>query len=217
MTLAPELAGSADLVAELVRSGVRVSLGHSLATAAQARSAARAGAVGATHLFNAMGPLHHREVGLAGCALTESALFAELIGDLVHVGPDAVALALAARGPAGLCLVSDALSGAGTGCDTFHCNGREHHIHDGAAWFGGPDEPRLGGSASGQLDQVRRLVGAGVVSLEEALTMAAETPARALGLEGEFGRLAVGARADLIQLAGPDLQLEQVWVAGVRA
>lgn len=213
VTLAPELSGSADLIAELVRSGVRVSLGHSLATAAEARSAARAGAVGATHLFNAMGPLHHREVGLAGAALTESALFAELIGDLVHVGPDAIALALAARGPSGLCLVSDALSGAGTGCDHFHCNGREHHVRDGAAWFGEP--PQLGGSATGLLDQVRRLVSHGVVSLEEALTMASATPAHALGLAHERGTLTVGARADLLELTGSDLHLVRVWVGGV--
>ena len=214
MTLAPELAGSAELIAELGRAGVRVSLGHSEATAAEARAAARAGAVGATHLFNAMGPLHHREVGLAGFALAESALFAELIGDLVHVGPDAVALALAARGPAGLCLVSDALGGAGTGCDRFHCNGREHLVADGAAWFGDDGERRLGGSATGQLEQVRRLVAAGVVSVEEALTMAAETPARALGLECDLGRLAVGARADLLELSGPELRLERVWLGG---
>ncbi len=219
MTLAPELAGAGALIHELVRCGIRVSLGHSQASAEEARAAARAGAQGATHLFNAMGPLHHREMGLAGFALCEGTLFAELIGDLVHVGADAVRLALAARGPRGLCLVSDALLGAGTGCERFHCHGREHTVRDGAAWLPAASEgdpPRLAGSALSQLEMVRRLVQRGVVSLEEALTMASATPARALGLQADLGRIAPGARADLIVLSGPDLALAEVHVGGRR-
>ena len=219
MTLAPELPGAAPLVEELARCGVRVSLGHSQATASEARAAARAGAVGATHLFNAMGPLHHREVGLVGFALTDAALFAELIGDLVHVGPDALALALVARGPRGLCLVSDALSGAGTGCERFHSHGRQHIVHEGAAYFPAASPgaaPKLAGSALPQLEMVRRLVQRGVVSLAEALVMASKTPARALGLESELGRLAPGARADLIVLEGPSHELVEVYTGGVR-
>jgi len=218
MTLAPELPGAPALVAELERGGIRASLGHSVATAAEARAAARAGAVGATHLFNAMGPLHHREVGLAGFALTDAALFVELIGDLVHVGPDALALALLARGPRSLCLVSDALPGAGTGCDRFQWHGRDHVVRDGAAYHApepSDSTPKLAGSALSQLEMVRRLVAAGVVGLEDALTMATETPARALGIEMELGRLAPGARADLLVLTGAGLELAEVIVGGV--
>jgi N-acetylglucosamine-6-phosphate deacetylase len=217
VTLAPELPGSAELVAELVRCGTRVSLGHSKATAAEARAAAKAGAQGATHLFNAMNGIHHREVGLAGFALIESALVAEIIGDLAHVGPEAIELALAARGPEGLALVSDALRGAGTGCDVFHSHGRDHEIHDGTAYYSaGPGRPerQLAGTAMGQLDMVRRLVARGVVGLEDALRMASETPARALGLERELGVLAPGARADLIVLNSNDLGLVDVLVGG---
>lgn len=217
MTLAPELPGSADLVAELVRSGVRVSLGHSLATSAQARSAARAGATGATHLFNAMRPWHHREVGLAGAALLDDALVPELIGDLVHVGPEAVEIALAARGARHLCLVSDALKGAGTGCDRFEWHGRSHLVRAGAAFYPVEREgaePRLAGSATGQLEAVRRLVGRGVVGLADALTMASHAPARSLGAETDVGRIAPGCRADLIALALPDLALAGVWIDG---
>ncbi|HJO27434.1 MAG TPA: amidohydrolase family protein [Planctomycetota bacterium] len=217
VTLAPELPGSAELAAELVRCGVRVSLGHSRASGAEALAAARAGAVGVTHLFNAMTGVHHRDAGLAGIGLTEDTLFAELIGDLVHVDERAVDLALAARGPGGLCLVSDALRGAGTGCDIFHDHGREHRVRDGAAWIrdgsGAPE--RLAGSASSQLDMVRTLVGRGVVSPAEALTMAAETPSRALGLD-DRGVLEPGRRADLVQLEGGGLTLGAVWVAGRR-
>jgi N-acetylglucosamine-6-phosphate deacetylase len=217
MTLAAELPGAPALIDELRRCGVRVSLGHSQATAAQARAAARAGAAGATHLFNAMGPLHHRELGLAGFALSEDALMAELIGDLEHVGADAMRLALQARGPRGLCLVSDALQGAGTGCDRFHSHGREHVVRAGTAYHPSPEPggaPRLAGSAMSQLEMVQRLVAAGVVSPEEALTMASESPARALGIEADFGRIAPGAMADLIVLDGPELRLRSVLVGG---
>ncbi len=215
MTLAPELAGSADLVRELAKAGVRVSLGHSRATAAEARAAAQAGAVGATHLFNAMPPLHHREAGLAGFALTDGALFAEIIGDLAHVGAEAFELALRARGPAGLCLVSDALRGAGTGCDVFHSHGRDHVVREGSAYYPG-SPPKLAGSAMSQLEMVRRLVARGVVGLPEALAMASATPARALGLADEIGTLRTGCAADFLVLGGPDLALEAVWVAGKR-
>ena len=223
ITLAPELPGALELVEELHRSGVRASLGHSLATAEEARRAARGESCGATHLFNAMGPWHHRRAGLSAFALTDDAVYAELIGDLCHVGPEAVTLAVRARGPRGTCLVSDALRGAGTGCDRFHWHGREHVIRDGAAWYPAEDPesddparsaPRLAGSATGQLEAVRRLVSRGVLSVEEALTMGGEAPARALGLEAELGRLVVGARADLLVLEGPGLELREVLLGG---
>lgn len=216
LTIAPELPGSAELIVELVRLGVRVSLGHSAATAEDARTAVRRGAVGATHLFNAMSGIHHRDVGLAGYALSSSALHAELIGDLVHVGADAIRLALAARGPKGLCLISDALQGAGSGCDVFHSHGRAHERR-GGAWYYPPNggaDARLAGSAMSQLEMVQGLVKNGVVSVEEALMMAAETPARALGLERELGLLAPGARADVVVLDARTMELKSVLVGG---
>ncbi|MBL4771216.1 MAG: amidohydrolase family protein, partial [Planctomycetes bacterium] len=144
-------------------------------------------------------------------------MFAEIIGDLVHVEEHAVQIALAARGPQNLCLVSDALQGAGTGCEVFHSHGRQHIVKDGAAYYPaeGPDgEPQLAGSASSQLQMVRNLTGRGVVSLEEALTMASEAPARALGLSHRLGMLAAGYAADFIVLEGPQLKLVEAFVNG---
>lgn len=219
VTVAPELSGARELLVELTRRGVRPSLGHSLATAQEARAAAAGGAVGATHLFNAMRPWHHREVGLAGFALTDGALHAEIIGDGAHVSPEAIELALEARGPAGLCLVSDALSGAGTGCEVFHVGAHRQLVRRGTAFYdddgGEPSEYSLAGSACSQLEMVRGLVQAGTVSLEEALTMAAETPAAALGRE-DLGRLAEGARADVLVLDRATLAVQEVYVGGRR-
>lgn len=209
MTIAPELDGARELIDELGRLGVRASLGHSLANVADARAAARAGALGLTHLYNAMSGLHHREAGLATFGLTTDGVHCELIGDLVHASAEAVELALRARGPEGLCLVSDALPGAGTGCDVFDVHGRAHHVRGGAAWI---DGDTLGGSVLSQLEMVRLLVERGVCGPVDALTMAAESPARALGLE-DRGVLAVGQRADLVVL-GEGLRLERVVVGG---
>ena len=166
-----------------------------------------------------MSGFHHREAGLAGFCLSESAVHAELIGDLVHVAAEGVQLALAARGARGLCLVSDALLFAGTGCEVFHWHGRAHEMRGGAAWYSAEGEgaqPQLAGSSTGQLEAVQRLVQRGVVGVEEALTMACEAPALALGMEQELGRLAVGARADLLLLEGEALRLSGVWIGGDR-
>lgn len=217
VTIAPELPGALDLIAECRRLGVRVSLGHSHANGAQAIEGFARGALGVTHLFNAMTPWHHRETGLVGEALLRDGLFAEIIGDLVHVGPRAVEMALAARGPRNLCLVSDALQGAGTGCQVFHSHGREHHVRGGAAFYPPAQEGEAGplaGSASSQWDMVRALVGAGVVSLPEALTMASEAPARALGLDAGLGILRPGSQADLVLLEPGSLRLLEVFVSG---
>lgn len=217
MTLAPELEGGPELVRELARCGIRASLGHSLARAGEARAALAAGASGATHLYNAMRPFHHREAGIAGVALTAEGVSAEIIGDLAHVGVEAFELALAARGPRELCLVSDALAGAGTGCERFEWHGRQHLVREGSAYHAprAPgEEARLAGSAMSQLEMVRRLVERGVLGLADALTIASTAPARALGEWPSRGELRAGARADLVVLEGAGLALRRVLVAG---
>lgn len=233
LTIAPELPGSLDLIEELARLGIRASLGHSAARSSEALAATRKGASGVTHLYNAMSGFHHRDVGLVGTAWAEQGLFVELIGDLVHSSRAAVEQALACCGPERLCLVSDALSGAGTGCDVFDVRGREHHVREGAAWLevpvqraaqdstGDDSEPepepewRLGGAILSQHAALRQLVQGGVVSLEDALSMASRAPARALGLENVIGSLAPGAQADFVVLT-PELDIAEVWIGGER-
>ena len=112
VTLAPETPGGLDAVARLAAAGVRVSVGHSDATAAQVSAAAQAGARMVTHLFNAQSPLRHREPGVVGQALTDPRLTAGLIADLRHVSAAACLIAFAAA-PGRIFLVTDAVASAG--------------------------------------------------------------------------------------------------------
>jgi N-acetylglucosamine-6-phosphate deacetylase len=214
LTVAPELPGAPALIRECAELGVRVSLGHSSASASDAARAVEGGARGATHLFNAMNAIHHRDASLASFALAEDALVAEVIGDLVHVGREALRIALRARGPLGLALVSDALRGAQGPEAEFESHGRRCRVKDGAIWLveDDPGAPaRLTGAEACQLEAVRRLVRAGVTDLATALTMASESPARALGMEDELGRFVAGARADFVVLE-QSLALREVHV-----
>ncbi len=113
MTLAPELPGAVELTAHATARGVRVSVGHSNATAAETRAAIEAGATSATHTFNAMRALNQREPGILGVVLTTDSVFAELICDGIHTSPEMVRLWYRAKGPERAILVTDAMSAAG--------------------------------------------------------------------------------------------------------
>jgi N-acetylglucosamine-6-phosphate deacetylase len=197
VTLAPE-ADPAFAATRLLRErGVNVALGHSTATYEEALAATDAGARLVTHLFNGMGPLHHRQPGLAGAALDDDRLTATLIADLVHVHPAVLRLALH-RKP-NLALVTDAVA-VGTG----------HVSAD-------TDPPRLAdgtlvGSTLSMDRAVRNVVGLGV-PVERAVEMATTIPARALGLM-DRGRIAPGMRADLVALDPDSLAARAVWLAG---
>jgi N-acetylglucosamine-6-phosphate deacetylase len=198
VTLAPEADPDFAATRLLHERGVRVALGHSTATYEDALGAADAGARLVTHLFNGMGPLHHRAPGLAGAALDDERLTPTLIADLVHVHPAALRLAIQ-RKP-NVALVTDRVATTGT------------HVTDGAARLA--DGTLLGSTLS--MDQaVRNIVGLGV-PVERALEMAATIPAQALGLT-DRGRIAPGARADLVALDRGSLEVRAVWVAGVLA
>lgn len=203
VTLAPELAGATDAVALLRDRGVVVSLGHSRADERDSLAAIAAGAAMVTHLFNAMGPLHHRDVGLAAVALTDARVIAGLIADGVHVHPRMIRLAFAAAGAARIALVTDAVAWrAGRLGDADLSMDR-----------GTPRRPdgTLAGTTLTMAAAVRQVVAAGV-DLADALVAASTTPARVLGL-ADRGRIAPGARADFVAL---DHGLDPVgtWIGG---
>ena len=207
VTLSPERQGALEAVRLLTERNVVVSLGHSTATYEQALGAVEAGARLVTHLFNGMGPLHHREPGLPGAALSDRRLCASLIADGVHVHPAVLASAMAALGDRAV-LVTDAVG----------WRARQHAGFP-VEMAGDPPAPRLpdgtlAGSALTMPGALRTCIGAGV-DLVDAVRAASTTPAALMGL-GNRGALAVGLRADLVALTS-DLEVEQVWLAGSEA
>ena len=196
LTLAPELPGAADLIAEARKAGVVVSLGHTDASYAEAMAAIAGGASHATHVFNAMRPFTHRDTGVVGAVLTSSNVTAELIADGVHVDDPAIRVLLAMKGSPGVILVSDGIAATGMPDGKYKLGTSEVRVTEGIART---DEGKLAGSTL-TLDQaLRHLRGLGV-PLREVLPMLTSNPARLLGLEHRKGSLQAGADADLILL-----------------
>jgi N-acetylglucosamine-6-phosphate deacetylase len=209
ITVAPEVDGVIELIADLVAHGHHVSLGHSGATYEQAMEAVRAGARQATHLFNRMTPIGHRTPGLAAAVLESEDVIAELICDGVHVHPAMMRVALAAKGPERVMAITDGTAGSGLPRGSrATIGGRSITVRD-AAYL---DDGTLAGSALTMDRAFAKLTSEVGLSLTDAAIVCATTPARALGLQG-FGVLAPGAIADLVVL-DRDLRVMQTWVAG---
>jgi N-acetylglucosamine-6-phosphate deacetylase len=206
ITLAPELDGALEAVADLSARAIAVSLGHTDASLEQAQAAVAAGARMFTHTFNAMAPLDHRHLTVATAAMLPSHARAAVIADGVHVHPAMLRLLYLARGAGGICLTTDRVAtGAARGTSPL----ANATVARGAARM--PDG-RLAGSVISMLDAVRLMVEQAGASIGEAALMAATNPARVLGL-GERGRIEAGATADLLVL-GTRLELKAVFVGG---
>jgi N-acetylglucosamine-6-phosphate deacetylase len=206
VTLAAELPGALDLIRFLSARGVRPQVGHTEANYREALLALEAGALGFTHLFNAMPPLHHRDPGPVGLAL-ERGSWAEIIPDGLHVDPAVVRLAL--RCIPSLYFVSDAVAAAGMPDGPYALGRHRVEKRGEGVWLG----ESLAGSAL-TLDQALRNLVAWGVAMEEAARRLSTLPARYLGLE-ELGEIAPGKLADLVVLGG-DLQVLEVYLGGER-
>ena len=209
VTLAPESVPPA-LISDLIAAGLRVSAGHSDATAEQIRQAADDGLTGVTHLFNAMSQLTARQPGAVGAALDDERLFAGIICDGLHVDPSCLRIALRCKGRDRLMLVTDAMPLVGTDSHEFLLQGRRIALEAGR--LTGPDGT-LAGAHLTMIAAVRYAVTVLGVELTDALTMASRTPATFLGLQSELGSIAPGYRADLVAIS-PKLEVLETWVAG---
>jgi N-acetylglucosamine-6-phosphate deacetylase len=209
VTIAPELDGALPLIRTLSGAGVIVAMGHSDATYEQARAGISAGAGHATHLFNAMRPLHHRGPGLVGAAL-EAGLNCELINDGRHVHPAVVRLVFGLN--TSPVIVTDAIDAAGVGDGRFELGGQEVQVRGGEARLAASGS--LAGSTLTMDRALRRAVKESGLSVERASAAASATPARVLGLDHELGSIAPGRRADLVVL-DDDLQLTAVMTGGI--
>ncbi len=210
MTVAPELPGACELIAEAVRRGVVVSLGHSDADLDFTRAAIVAGARHATHTFNAMRALDHRAPGLLGAVLTEDRLTADIIADGIHVAPEVVALFVRAKGPDRAVLITDGISATGMPDGRYRLGSFEVEVAAGRCVAGG----KLAGSVLTLDRAVRNLMTFAGWDLRAAVQLATLTPARVLGLEARKGVLAPGADADLVVLT-PRGEVVRTIVAGV--
>lgn len=209
MTLAPERPGAIARIKRLRECGVLVSLGHSDATFEEFEAGVEAGATMATHLYNAMSPFAHRAPGAVGAALIDERVTVGLIADGIHTHPASLHLALRAKGPERIALVSDMMAAAGMPPGRYRLGGQEVIVD--------PETARLAdGTLAGTLltlDQgVRHMAHWTEATPAAALRMATETPARLLGLS-DRGRLVAGGWADLALFDGA-LRLRETIIGG---
>ena len=208
MTIAPELSGAMEVIAEATQRKVCVSIGHSDALIDAARAAVKAGARHATHTFNAMRPLDHREPGILGEVLTSDQLSADIIVDGIHLAPEIVKLFLQAKGFERAVLITDAMAAAGMPDGTYQLGPIQVEVHNGRCTSGG----NLAGSVLTIDRAVRNVMQFSTWSLRDAVRAATLNPASATGLL-QHGRLMPGAEANLVVLS-PDGDVKRTIVRG---
>lgn len=213
ITLAPELPGALEIIPWLRERNIRVALGHSAADYDTAMKAIAAGADHATHTYNGMVSLHHREPGVLGAVLSHDAVTAELIADGVHVHPGALRVVWKAKGTAHTCLVTDAGMAMDMPDGRYMLGELPVEVKDGVCRL--VDGGALASSVLGLDVAVKNMVELVGVPLEEAIMMASAVPARQLGMSASKGSLEVGKDGDIC-LLGPDLLCQATVVAGRR-
>jgi N-acetylglucosamine-6-phosphate deacetylase len=208
VTMAPEQVPG-HFIEKLAAAGVRVALGHSMASYAQTKAAMERGLSGFTHLFNAMRPLDVREPGPIAAALESPQAWYGLIVDGIHVAPAMLRLAL--RGAGKPILVSDAMPPVGGTRDAFTINGEAIFVRNGRC---ARDDGTLAGAYLDMATAVRNCVRLLDIPLADALCFASVHPAEFLGVDDTVGKIASGFRADMVALDGKTLEVIETWVAG---
>jgi N-acetylglucosamine-6-phosphate deacetylase len=211
LTIAPELPGALEVIAAAAARGVCVSLGHSDADLNAARAGFAAGARHATHTFNAMRPLEHRDPGILGEVLTDSRLTADIIADGIHLDPVIVQLFLKAKGADAAVLITDATAATGMPDGRYRLGSLDVEVKDGRCMSGG----RLAGSVLVMDRAVRNVMQFAQWDLQQAVRLATLNPARVTGMK-KGGVLEAGAVADLVVLSpGGEVRNTMVRGAGI--
>ncbi|NYH78957.1 N-acetylglucosamine-6-phosphate deacetylase [Actinopolyspora biskrensis] len=212
VTLAPELDGAVEAIRHLSASGVTAAIGHTDALTEQVEAAVDAGATVATHLFNGMRPLHHREPGPVGTLLDDERVTVELICDMVHLHPTVARLVARHAGTARTVAVTDAISATDAGDGRYELgelpltvSGGEPRLEDGS----------LAGSTLTMDAALRNLVRRCGLDMTEAVAACSTRPAELLGLSGRVGSIRSGLAADLVVL-DEELRTTEVFKDGAR-
>ncbi len=205
MTIAPELPNALEVIARAASLGVRVSLGHSDANADEAKAGVRAGAVSATHAYNAMRNFDHKASGLVGEVLTNDQLFAELICDGFHVDPPAVKIYWRCKGPDRAILITDAMVAAGMPDGNYKLGELDVLVINGKCIL---DENTLAGSTLTLDRGVKNFASFTGATTDQVTRLASRNPARMAGFENETGSLAIGRAADINVLSAKNEVVE---------
>ncbi len=212
MTVAPELPNTLDLIRHASALGVRISLGHSDATAAETREGIAAGGVSATHTYNAMHGLDHREPGMLGEVLDNDSLFAEIIADGIHVDPIAVRIYWHCKGPSCAILITDGMSATGMPNGRYRLGTFDVDVADGRATAAGSPGV-LAGSVLTMDRAVRNFASFTGAPLATVTRLAAANPAALTGFADHYGAIAAGRRADVVAFS-PEGKLVATCIAG---
>jgi N-acetylglucosamine-6-phosphate deacetylase len=209
VTLAPELVPP-EYIRTLVSRGVIVAAGHTAATYEQMRAALNEGVSGFTHLFNAMTQLVGRAPGVVGAALESDSAWCGIIADGVHVHPASLRVALAAKGPDELVLVTDAMPTVGSGETSFMLGDRLIRVVDGRCVA---EDGTLAGSNLDMAQAVAKATEMLRIDGATAIRMASANPASAIGVHQTTGSIEPGLRADLA-LLDADGRVVRTWISG---
>lgn len=210
VTLAPERDGGLELAAYLKATGVVPSIGHSDATYEEVAAAVKAGVCHATHLFNGMRGLHHREPGVVGAVLLHREIIAELIADGIHVRPEMLDLTWRQKTAEKLILVTDAMRAKCLGEGAYTLGGQAVQVGDGRAIL---EDGTLAGSIVKMRDAAIQMMSATRCDLRDIIRMTSENPAKQLGLYDRKGSLRPGKDADLVVL-DEQLQVRMTYCRG---
>jgi N-acetylglucosamine-6-phosphate deacetylase len=195
-TLAPEIENGIELIKELKKQNWTVSIGHTKADVETLNKAFQAGAKNVTHLFNAMTGVHHRDLGVAGWALTNDEIFCEIIADGVHVASPMLRFAYKNKTAERLALVSDSVAPAGLGDGNFELWNEKISVKNGKTEN---ERGGIAGSVITMLDAFKMMLSLGI-PIEEVSKMASLTPAKMLGIDSDYGSIEMGKCADLVAL-----------------
>lgn len=209
ITLAPEIEGAEELIRYLKKKGIVAIIGHTCATYEQAMASFDWGVSHCTHLYNAMPGLSHRAPGVVGALFDAKDTTVELIADLIHVHPAALRIAMDVKGIDQVALITDAMEAAGLPDGEYALGGQAVFVKDGAARLA---NGALAGSTLNQQQALRNVISIGK-SLEEALVMLTESPARVIGMETTHGQLAEGYVAN-VTILNKELYVKQTFVRG---